>query len=73
MSDNPQASAAPRVFKIGATRIVEDASTAGLGNEQIRAMLKNTYPEVANATIRESAAADGTRVLEFLPVAGRKG
>ena len=73
MSDNPQAAPTPRVFKIGTTRIVEDASTAGLNNEQIRAMLKNTYPEVANATIRESTTADGTRVLEFHAVAGRKG
>lgn len=73
MSDNPQAAPTLRVFKIGTTQIVEDTSTASLGNEQIRAFLKNTYPEVANATIRESTTANGTRVLEFLPVAGRKG
>ena len=73
MSDNPQANPTPRVFKIGATRIVEDASTAGLNNEQLRSLLKSSYPEVANATIRESTTGDGTRVLEFLPIAGRKG
>jgi len=73
MSDNSQAAATPRVFKIGTTRIVEDTSTAGLNLEQIRALLKNTYPEVANATIRESTAADGTKVVDFLAVPGRKG
>ena len=43
----------PRIFKIGATRIVEDAAMAGLSNEQVRDILKRTYPEVAHATIRE--------------------
>ena len=72
MSDNPQANT-PRVFKIGTTRIVEDASTAGLSNEQVRAFLKNSYPEVANATIHESTTADGTKVVSYLAQPGRKG
>ena len=72
MSDNPQANA-PRVFKIGATRIIEDASTAGLSHEQVRTLLKNTYPEVANATIQESVNQDGTRVVSYLAQPGRKG
>ena len=64
--------ALPRVFKIGAQRIVENESTVALSNEQMRQMLKSTYPEVANATITERT--DGqTRVVEFLPKAGTKG
>lgn len=61
-----------RVFKIGATRIVEDASMSGVSNEQVRDLLKVTYPEVANATIREREE-NGLRVVEFLPQPGRKG
>lgn len=66
---NPQ----PRIFKIGATTIQADESFAGLDNEQIRDVLKRTYPEVAHATIRERTLEDGTNVLDFIPVAGRKG
>ena len=62
----------PRVFKIGTNRIVEGAETAQLNNEQVRALLKTQYPEVANATIRETDS-DGVRVIEFLPQPGRKG
>ncbi|MBZ0283463.1 MAG: hypothetical protein K8L97_22195 [Anaerolineae bacterium] len=63
----------PRVFKTGATRIVEDTNMAGLSNEEIRTLLKSSYPEVANATIRESQLEDGTPLIEFLPQPGRKG
>jgi hypothetical protein len=67
-----QTNPTPRVFKIGATRIVEDASMAGLSNEQVRDILKRTYPEVAHATIREREQ-DGLHIVEFLPQPGRKG
>ena len=63
-----------RVFKIGATLIVEDPSIAGTTNEQVRDLLKTSYPEIANATIRERADSEsGLRVVEFLPQPGRKG
>ncbi len=61
-----------RIFKIGATRVVEDASTESLSNEQVRDLLKGTYPEVANATIRERVEG-GTKVVEYLAQPGRKG
>ena len=62
----------PRLFKIGATRIAEDVSMASLSNEQVREVLKRTYPEIAHATIRE-VDDNGYRVIEFLPQPGRKG
>ncbi len=62
----------PRVFKTGTVRIVEDESMRALSNEAVRNVLKATYPEVANATIRETTA-DGQRIVEFLPQPGRKG
>jgi hypothetical protein len=43
-----------------------------LSLEQIRTLLKTTYPEIAHATVRERTEGD-TLVVEFLPVAGRKG
>ena len=70
MSDLNQASEAsaqapqPRIFKIGANRIVEDASTTTLDKEAIRSFLKAVYPEVANALIREHMLEDGTLVVE---------
>ncbi len=75
MSENPSVPT-PRIFKIGATCIVEDASMSGLSNEQVRALLQPTYPEVAHATIRErvETAENGEiRVIDYLPVPGRKG
>ena len=63
----------PRIFKIGAVRIVEDESLHGLTNEEVRASLKAAYPEVANATVRETTTEDGQPVIEFLPQPGRKG
>jgi hypothetical protein len=62
-----------RIFKTGAVRIIEDQSTAGLDNEAVRSLLKTTYPEIANATIREVTTAEGQTVVEFLPQPGRKG
>lgn len=61
-----------RVFKVGATRIVEDVSMAALTNEQVRDLLKISYPEIANATLREREE-NGQRVVDFLPQPGRKG
>ena len=43
-----------RIFKIGATIIQADDSLTHLDNEQIRTILKRSYPEVAHATIREA-------------------
>jgi hypothetical protein len=63
---------ATRIFKIGSTRIVEDGSTAGLSNEQVRDLLRHSYPEVAHATIREKTE-EGVTYVEFLPRPGRKG
>ena len=63
----------PRIFKTGTVRIVEDASTRGLSNEEVRSLLKTTYPEIANATIREVTTIEGQTVVEFLPQPGRKG
>ena len=61
-----------RVFKIGTNRIAEDAATARLSNEQVRKLLASQYPEVANATTRETVNGD-LRVIEYLPIVGRKG
>jgi hypothetical protein len=61
-----------RVFRIGATRIVEDTSMSALDNNAIRDLLKTTYPEIANATLRERDE-NGLHVVEFLPQPGRKG
>ena len=56
-----------RIFKIGATIIVADEQTAQMDNEQVRALLKRTYPEVAHATIREQTLEDGTVVISTKP------
>jgi PRTRC genetic system protein C len=71
MNDQHQ-NRSPRVFKIGTTRIVEDPSMSALSNEQVRDLLKTSYPEIANATIREREE-NGLRIVEFLPQPGRKG
>lgn len=71
MSDQNQ-NILSRVFKFGATRIVEDPSLSALTNEQVRDLLKTSYPELANATLREREE-NGLRVVEFLPQPGRKG
>lgn len=64
--------ASKRVFKVGGTTIHEDATTAALTNEAARDVLKLMYPEIANATIRETVA-NGVKTVEFLPQPGRKG
>lgn len=61
-----------RVFVIGATRIAEDPALSALTTEQVRALLRFSYPEIASATVREREH-DGLRVVEFLPQPGRKG
>ena len=61
-----------RIFKIGSTKIVEDASMEGLDNESIREKLKAMYPEVAEATIREKTEGD-TTFVEIWAKPGRKG
>ena len=61
-----------RIFKTGSTIITETPEMHDLSVEQIRTLLKTTYPEVAHATIRERTEGE-TLVIEFLPVAGRKG
>ncbi|CAG0944196.1 hypothetical protein ANRL1_01633 [Anaerolineae bacterium] len=43
-----------------------------INNEAIRSLLKSSYPEIANATLREREE-NGLRVVEFLPQPGRKG
>jgi len=53
--------------QIGTNRIVEDAAITKLSNEQVRNLLKAQYPEIANATIRESADGE-TRLIEFFPL-----
>ena len=71
MSD--QNNTQPRIFKIGATRIVEDASLAGRDLDEVKAILQRSYPEIAHATVRERTLEDGTHCYDFIPVAGRKG
>ena len=66
---NPQ----PRIFKIGTTTIVEDDSLAGKTLDEVKDILKRTYPEVAHATVRERTLDDGTQVVEWLAQPGRKG
>lgn len=62
-----------RIFKTGATRIVEDESLRGLSVEEVRGILKRTYPEIAHATVRETTQPDGTVQITFLPQPGKKG
>lgn len=61
-----------RVFKIGTTRIPENDTTRGKSAEDVQALLKAAYPEVANATVRERVEGE-YQVVEFLPQPGRKG
>ena len=62
-----------RIFKIGATRIVEDASLAGRNIDEVKAILQRTYPEIAHAAVRETTLEDGTQLTEWLAQPGRKG
>jgi hypothetical protein len=61
-----------RIFKIGSTQIVEDESMQGLSIDEVKARLKSSFPEVAQATVREKTEGEVTYV-EFLPRPGRKG
>ena len=61
-----------RVFKIGTTRIVENDTTRGKSAEEVQALLKAAYPEVANATVRERIEGE-YQIVEYLPQPGRKG
>jgi hypothetical protein len=63
----------PRIFKIGATRIVEDASLAGRNLDEVKAILQRSYPEIAHATVREITLEDGTKLTEWLAQPGKKG
>jgi hypothetical protein len=71
MSD--QNNSQPRIFKIGATRIVEDASLAGRNLDEVKAILQRSYPEIAHATVREITLEDGTKLTEWLAQPGKKG
>ena len=71
MSD--QNNTQPRIFKIGATRIIEDASLAGRDLDEVKAILQRSYPEIAHATIRETTLDDGTQLTEWLAQPGKKG
>ena len=61
-----------RVFKTGTTVITESPEMRAMTIDQIKQVLKTTYPEVAHATVRERVEGE-TLVIEFLPVAARKG
>ena len=63
----------PRSFKIGATTISEDESLAGRSLDEIKDILKHSYPEVAHSTVNTCTSEDGTQIIEFLPKPGRKG
>jgi hypothetical protein len=71
MSD--QNTSQPRIFKIGATRIVEDASLAGRNLDEVKAILQRSYPEIAHATVRENTLEDGTQLTEWFAHPGKKG
>ena len=62
-----------RIFKIGTTRIVEDASLSGKSLDDVKAILQRSYPEIAHATVRETTLEDGTKLVEWLAKPGRKG
>ena len=61
-----------RVFKTGATIITESPDMRGLTVEQVKQLLKSSYPEVAHATVRERIEGE-TLVIDFLPQIGKKG
>ena len=61
-----------RVFKIGSTLIVEDASHMNMTSEQVRDVLAFQFPEIASATITTSEQ-DGQLFVEYKIRPGRKG
>lgn len=70
--DHPQVPQA-RIFKIGATIISEDETLTGCSLDEIKDILKHSYPEVANATVNTRTSDDGGQIIEFLLKPGRKG
>jgi hypothetical protein len=48
----------PRNFKIGTTTIADDRLLAGKPLDEVTGILKRTYPEVAQATIRQTTLED---------------
>ncbi|NJL55774.1 hypothetical protein HC928_11710 [bacterium] len=46
---------------------------SGQAPEEIKLILQRSYPEVAHATVRETTLEDGTQVIHYIPIAGRKG
>ena len=68
-----QTNSQPRIFKIGATRIVEDPSLSGKPLDDVKAILQRSYPEIAHATVREMTLDDGAKLVEWLAKPGRKG
>ena len=61
-----------RVFKTGTTLITESPEMRSMTIDQIKHLLKTTYPEIAHATVRERVEGE-TLIVEFLPIASRKG
>ncbi len=63
-----------RIFKIGTTTITEDDSLRDLGIDEIREHLKASFPEVSNATVRETVDEEnGITYVSFMAAPGRKG
>jgi hypothetical protein len=62
-----------RIFKTGTTIIAEDDTLRSLSDDDVKALLQRTYPEIAHATVRETVQEDGTRLIEYIARAGRKG
>lgn len=63
-----------RVFKIGSVRLVEDAALAGKTPQEVQQLLAPLYPQIENASLRESTDPDtGLTLIEWLPRPGRKG
>jgi len=61
-----------RVFKTGTTVITESPEMRSMTIRPDQQVLKSTYPEVAHATVRERVEGE-TLVIDFLPIAARKG
>jgi hypothetical protein len=62
-----------RIFKIGQTLITLEQALQALTTEEVRQRLKHAHPEIAQATVRETPQADGSLLIEFLPISGKKG
>jgi hypothetical protein len=72
-AETVQTEAPRRLFKTGSSLIAESPEMRSLSNEEIRALLKHSYPEVAHAIIRETPQTDSSLLVEFLAQPGRKG